>query len=257
VKGTILVTGGASGIGRAVVDAVIAEGWRAAVLDLPGSNLDGLRAAFDPATLHTAAVDVTDEAAVTDAVAALADAPLAGVVTCAGFGRDVPFLATTTDAFRAMVEVNLLGTFTVAREAARAMRATGGGAIVTIASVSGIQGNEGRTAYGATKGAVITMSRVMAVELAPLGIRVNVIAPGPIETPLVAEVHTPAVRATWLATVPMRRYGAPSDVAAAAVFLLDPRRSGYITGQTLAVDGGFTTAGLLSGTAEATNRGKD
>ena len=84
MKGSILVTGGASGIGRAVVDAVIVEGWRAAVLDLPGANLDALRAAFDPATLHTAAVDVTDEAAVTDAVAALADAPLAGVVTCAG-----------------------------------------------------------------------------------------------------------------------------------------------------------------------------
>jgi NAD(P)-dependent dehydrogenase (short-subunit alcohol dehydrogenase family) len=256
VSRTILVTGGASGIGRAVVDAVIAAGWRAAVLDLPGDDLAALRAAHDDESLRVDAVDVTDEAAVAATVAAIAaDGPrLGGVVTCAGFGRDVAALATTTGDFRAMFEVNVLGTFTIAREAARAMRDSGGGAIVTISSVSGLRGNEGRAAYGATKGAVIAMSLVLAVEFAPLGIRVNVIAPGPIETPLVARVHTPEVRRTWHASVPMRRYGAPADIAEAALFLLDDARSGYITGQTLAVDGGFVGAGMLSGTAEAANR---
>ena len=128
MKGAILVTGGASGIGRAVVDAVIAGGWRAASSTCPGPNLDGPpRRLRSRAPLHRA-VDVTDEAAVTDEVAAVERdfGPIDGVVTCAGFGRDVPFLATTTEAFRAMVEVNLLGTFTVAREAARAMRAAAG-----------------------------------------------------------------------------------------------------------------------------------
>jgi NAD(P)-dependent dehydrogenase (short-subunit alcohol dehydrogenase family) len=97
------------------------------------------------------------------------------------------------------------------------------------------------------------MTRVMAVELAPPGIRVNVIAPGPIETPMVRKVHSRRVRDSWMASVPMRRYGSPEEIAAAAVFLLDPAKSGYVTGQTLAVDGGFTIAGVLTGTAAAAN----
>ena len=97
-------------------------------------------------------------------------------------------------------------------------------------------------AYGASKGGVITMTKVMAVELAPLGIRVNAIAPGPIETPLVQEVHTPEVRAAWMTTVPQRRYGSPAEIAGAAIFLLDDRKSSYVTGQTICVDGGFTAA---------------
>jgi len=175
-----------------------------------------------------------------------------GVVNSAGIARDLPMLATAADTFRRILEVNVIGSFTVAREAARTMRGRGG-AIVNIASVSGIQGNEGRVAYGASKGAVITMSRVMAVELAPLGIRVNVIAPGPIETPMVREVHNQQVRDTWMATVPMRRYGTPEEIAAAAIFLLDGRKSGYVTGQTLCVDGGFTIAGIMTGTSSAAN----
>ena len=114
----------------------------------------------------------------------------------------MPALETSVDLFRKMLEVNLIGSFVVSREAAKHMRARGGGSIVNIASVSGIKGNKGRVAYGASKGGVITMTKVMAVELAPLGIRVNAIAPGPIETPLVQEIHTPEVRAAWMTTVP-------------------------------------------------------
>jgi NAD(P)-dependent dehydrogenase (short-subunit alcohol dehydrogenase family) len=257
MRGSILVTGGASGIGRAVVEAVVAEGWRAIVLDLPGPALDAARAAFGPARVRCTALDVSDEAAVAAEIAAVERdvAPLDGVVNSAGIARDLPALETGTEIFRRILEVNVLGSFVVAREAARAMRGRGG-AIVNIASVSGIRGNEGRVAYGASKGAVITMSLVMAVELAPLGIRVNVIAPGPIETPLVREVHTGQVRDTWMAAVPMRRYGTPEEIAAAAVFLLDGRKSGYVTGQTLCVDGGFVAAGLMTGTALAANAGE-
>jgi NAD(P)-dependent dehydrogenase (short-subunit alcohol dehydrogenase family) len=125
------------------------------------------------------------------------------------------------------------------------MRARGSGSIVNIASVSGVMGNKGRVAYGASKGGVITMTKVMAVELASSGIRVNAIAPGPIETPLVQEVHTPEVRAAWMTTVPQRRYGSPDEIAGAAVFLLDQRKSSYITGQTICIDGGFSIAGIL------------
>ena len=254
MTGVVVVTGGASGIGRAVVEAVTAEGGRAAVLDLPGAALEATRAAFGAERVRCAPVDVSDEAAVTAEIGAIERdfGPIAGLVNSAGIGADVAALATDAALVRRMMEVNVVGSFVVARETAKAMRGRGG-AIVNVASVSGIQGNEGRVAYGASKGAVIAMSRVMAVELAEFGIRVNVIAPGPIETPLVARVHTEEVRATWMASVPMKRYGAPEDIAAAAVFLLDAAKSGYITGQTLCVDGGFTIAGLLSGTARGAN----
>jgi NAD(P)-dependent dehydrogenase (short-subunit alcohol dehydrogenase family) len=93
------------------------------------------------------------------------------------------------------------------------------------------------------------MTKVMAVELAAAGIRVNAIAPGPVETPLVQEVHTPDVRAAWMTTVPQRRYGRPDEMAGAAIFLLDDRRSSFVTGQTLCVDGGFSIAGILDTTS--------
>ncbi|AWM86579.1 SDR family NAD(P)-dependent oxidoreductase [Microvirga sp. 17 mud 1-3] len=246
---TVLVTGGASGIGLAVVQAILAEGWRVVVADLNAESLERCKDSLGPNgdSVRYEPMNVADEDAVIRAVAACEAefGPLTGVVNSAGIGRDVPALDTDVELFRRMLEVNLIGSFVVSREVAKRMRERGGGAIVNVASVSGIAGNRGRVAYGASKGGVITMTRVMAVELATIGIRVNVIAPGPIETPLVQEMHTPEVRAAWMTTVPQRRYGSPDEIAGAAVFLLDPRKSSYITGQTICVDGGFSIAGLL------------
>lgn len=246
---TILVTGGASGIGLAVVEAVLAEGWRAIVADLDPKSLDRCKAALGAHgdRVRYEQMNVADEEAVIRAIAACEAefGPLTGVVNSAGIGRDVPALDTSVDLFRRMLEVNLIGSFVVSREAAKYMRARGSGSIVNIASVSGIKGNKGRVAYGASKGGVLTMTKVMAVELAPVGIRVNAIAPGPIETPLVQEIHTPEVRAAWMTTVPQRRYGSPAEIAGAAIFLLDDRKASYVTGQTICVDGGFTAAGII------------
>jgi NAD(P)-dependent dehydrogenase (short-subunit alcohol dehydrogenase family) len=246
---TVLVTGGASGIGLAVVEAVLAEGWRAVVADLDPGNLDRCRASLGASgdRVRFEQMNVADEDAVIRAIA-VCDAefgPLTGVVNSAGIGRDVPALDTSVDLFRKMLEVNLIGSFVVSREAAKHMRTRGAGSIINIASVSGVKGNKGRVAYGASKGGVLTMTKVMAVELASLGIRVNAIAPGPIETPLVQEIHTPEVRAAWMTTVPQRRYGSPAEIAGAAIFLLDDSKSSYVTGQTICVDGGFTTAGII------------
>ena len=249
IQEAVFVTGGASGIGLAVVEAVLAKGWRAIVVDRDERSLDRSREALSASAdrVRFEPLDIADEAAVMRSIARCEAefGPITGLVNSAGIARDIPSLDTSADLFRRILEVNLVGSFVVSREIALRMRERGAGAIVNIASVSGLRGNVGRVAYGASKGGVVTMTQVMAVELAPLGIRVNVIAPGPIETPLVREVHTDEVRAQWLRSVPQGRYGQPSDIAGAAMFLLDPAQSGFITGQTLSVDGGFTAAGLM------------
>jgi NAD(P)-dependent dehydrogenase (short-subunit alcohol dehydrogenase family) len=228
---TILVTGGASGIGFAIVQAIVERGWQVVVADVDPANLDQAREqlARHDKLVRFEQLNVTDEDAVVKAIARCETelGPLTGLVNSAGIGSDVACLDTTTALFRKTLEVNLIGSFVAAREAARVMRAHSRGAIVNIASVSGIRGNSGRVAYGASKAGVISMTQVMAVELASVGIRVNAIAPGPIETPLVREMHTAQARARWIDAVPQHRYGTPHEIAGAA----------------LCIDGGFTAAG--------------
>jgi NAD(P)-dependent dehydrogenase (short-subunit alcohol dehydrogenase family) len=244
---TVLVTGGASGIGHATAEAMLAEGWRVAVADRDRRGLDRAREAWrGRGETRFDELDVSDEEAVIRCIAGIEAefGALTGVVNSAGIAQAVPALETSAELFRKILNVNLIGSFLVSREAAKAMRKRGSGAIVNIASVSGLIGNEGRMAYGASKGGVITMTKVMAIELALYGIRVNAIAPGAIDTPLVRDVHTPEARTAWTSATPQRRYGRPDEIAAAALFLLDPGKSGFITGQTICADGGFMAAGM-------------
>lgn len=248
-KGSVIVTGGASGIGLALVEGLLTDGWRVTAADVVPASIDSAKAQLAKfgAQVRFAQVDVADEAAVVDSVAATVRefGPLWGVVNSAGIGKDLPALDTSAEFFRKILDVNLVGTFVVAREAAKAMAANGGGSIVNIASVSGLRGNLGRAAYGSSKAGVVMLTQILAVEFAPLKIRVNGIAPGPIETPLVKAMHTDEARAGWMKTVPMKRYADPSEVSGAIAFLLDETKSSFVTGQTLAVDGGFMAGGLI------------
>jgi NAD(P)-dependent dehydrogenase (short-subunit alcohol dehydrogenase family) len=194
----VFVTGGASGIGLAAARQLAADGWAVAVADRDAAGLERAEAELAEwgERVVRLTLDVTDEAAVAAAMAQAAEriGPLRGVVNSAGIAQNKPFDEITAAEFRRILDVNVVGSFLVARAAVAAMRATGGGAIVNIASISGMRGNLGRTAYGASKGGVITMTQVMAVELARDGIRVNAVSPGPVDTPMVRALHPPEYR---------------------------------------------------------------
>jgi len=240
-----IVTGALSGIGAGIARRFVAEGATVIGGDL-ASTAPAL-AEVGHSRLFEHRLDVSDAAS----VARFVDATLAHfqrvdiLVNCAGIGRNVPFLETPEAVLDKILAVNLKGTFLMAQAVARTMVQAGrGGRIINIGSISGERGNLGRAAYGASKGGVDQLSRVMAVELASHGILVNVIAPGPIETPLVEAMLSAEERRLWTRRLPLARYGGVEEVAAAALFLASDEAS-YVTGHVLAVDGGFLAAGAI------------
>ena len=248
MSGAVVITGAASGIGLACAERLAAGGWRVGLLDRDERALEEARARLAPGcVVHARRLDVTDEPAAKAALGAMTEAlgGLDGLVNSAGIAADLPTLDTPVDLFRRIFEVNVVGTFIVARAAALLMKNTGGGSIVNLASIAGLRGSRGRAAYGSSKGAVVTLTQTMAVDLARYGIRVNAVAPGPVDTPMVAALHSPGTRAAFARHVPMRRYAAPGEIAGAVQFLLDPSLSSFVTGEIIAVDGGFRGAGVL------------
>lgn len=240
-----LVTGGASGIGAAIVARFAAEGASVIAADITASST----ALTGEGPVQAIRVDVADEASVRAMEAAVRArfGRLDCLVNSAGIAALAAFLDTPVALLDRIHAINVRGSFLCGQAAARIMRDTGaGGAILNIASVSGLRGNAHRAAYGASKGALVTLTQVMAMDLAALGIRVNAIAPGPVDTPMAAGVHPPAVRAAWIAATMLGRYGTPEELAGAALFLCSDDAS-YVTGQILAVDGGFTAKGVGPG----------
>ena len=151
---------------------------------------------------------------------------------------------TTLEEWDRIIAVNLTGTFLCARGAAKIMARQRYGRIVLMGSVAGERGGTGRTAYGASKGGVSAITRVMAVELAELGVTVNALAPGAIETELVSKMHDAATREAHSTRIPVNRYGTPEEVAATAVFLVS-EEAGYISGVVMPIDGGFMGGGVI------------
>ena len=245
---TAIVTGGASGIGLATARILADVGAAVVVADI--NQEAGAKAAEDLRARGGDALFVRTDVAEAADVERLVTATTGRyesveiLMHFAGVGIERHALATTREEWDRVIAVNLTGTFLVMRAVGAVMVEAGYGRIVSMSSVAGMRGGTGRTAYGASKAGVAAMTRVMALEWADSGVTVNTLAPGPIDTALVREMHDAETRRAYLQGVPMQRYGEPDEVAAAAVFLALPQSS-YITGVTFPVDGGFTSSGVI------------
>ena len=241
-----LVTGAARGIGLAVAKRFLAEGWRVALLDIEAALLQGAVAGLaNPDSTMALPCDVSDAGAVADAVARVSArfGRLDALVNNAGIAVFAPLLETSDEDWNRVLAVNLTGPFMCTKAAVPLMREFGGGAVVNITSISAVRASTLRSAYGTSKAGLAHLTKQLAVELASLGIRVNGVAPGPVETAMAKQVHTPEIRADYHDAIPLNRYGLEEELAE-AVFFLCSERASYITGQILAVDGGFDAAGI-------------
>ena len=250
-KGAV-VTGAASGIGRAIATAFVEAGASVLLCDVNAEKLDVVASALAPRAI-SCLTDVSDERQVEIAMRTARDAfgSLDVVVNCAGFGAISPITELSGERWRSVQAVTLGGVFYGVKHGARQMLEQGRpGVIINISSVNGQQPGEGQSAYGAAKAGVDMITRCGALELGGRGIRVVGIAPGMVETPLTQkELENPAMRALFLGVIPMKRPVAAEEIAQAAVFLAS-ENARSINGHTIVIDGGSLTSGyprLLTG----------
>jgi 2-hydroxycyclohexanecarboxyl-CoA dehydrogenase len=241
-----VVTGGASGIGRAICEALAREGARVAVFDLnqPGGRetVAAIEHAGGKGSVH--GVDITDVAAVDMAIdhVALREGGLHILVNCAGWDKPMPFVNTTPEFWDKILAINLKGPIACTRAALRHMIKQESGKIVSIASDAGRVGSTGEAVYSAAKGGLIAFTKTIARETARHRINVNCVCPGPSDTPLFQQEFaavSPKLAESLKRVIPWGRLGVPEDVAPAVVFLASDD-AGFITGQTLSVSGGLT-----------------
>jgi NAD(P)-dependent dehydrogenase (short-subunit alcohol dehydrogenase family) len=241
----VVVTGGAQGIGQGVALRLAAAGGRIAVFDSrPATEtLSRLGELGRPAL--GVEVDMSDAADVARAYQRLDEEfghPYA-LVNAAGIFADIPFLETPIDVWDRVMSVNARGVFLSCQQAARRMSAAGGGRIVNILSTASAQGFALESAYCASKGAVLLLTRVLAVELAPLGITVNGVGPGTVATAMGKDyLARGPIAGHELSRTPMGRFGQPADIAETVHFLVS--EATWLTGQAIYVDGGFLATGL-------------
>jgi NAD(P)-dependent dehydrogenase (short-subunit alcohol dehydrogenase family) len=241
---TAIVTGGAHGIGAAICALAAKRGYRVGVLDLKRADCEALVKSL-PGGPHVALeADVTNDGHVRAAFDAFGATPDL-VVNNAGIVRFGPLTEQTVDDFRTVINVNLIGTYIVAREAALRMQQRGSGSIVNMTSLNAVTPGPGSGAYPAAKAAVAKLTEHLSLEVGPAGVRVNCVAPGFIDGGMSAPIYAdPKVRALRGGAVPLRRLGTVEDVANCVMWLASDEAA-YVTGHQLVVDGGVAHSVLL------------
>ena len=246
-----IVTGAARGIGLATTRLFLERGWRVAMVDRDAQELARAAQALDGAGDGgdaEAVAPIHCDVSMPDRVPAMVEEAVArlggldALVNNAGVAEFGPIEQTGFEEWRRVLETNLDGVFLCSQAATPALKLRKG-AIVNIASISGLRASTLRVAYGTSKAAVRQLTLQQAVELGEYGIRANCVAPGPVRTKLAMAVHTPEIIAAYHDAIPLNRYGNEREIAQVICFLCSEQAS-YVTGQTIAVDGGFEAAGV-------------
>jgi meso-butanediol dehydrogenase/(S,S)-butanediol dehydrogenase/diacetyl reductase len=238
-----VVTGGARGIGLAIGHWFLAHGYSVALLDIDALTLDQTVADLaQPERVLGVHCDVSSPSQVDAAAKAVVErfGCVDALVNNAGVAVFKPALEISFEEWRTVLGTNLDGAFLCTQAFGALMVGRGRGAVVNIASISGLRASTLRVAYGTSKAALIHLTKQHAVELGNAGVRVNVIAPGPVETEMAKLVHSTAIRSDYYDAIPLGRYGTPEEMANAVGFLCSDDAS-FINGQVLAVDGGLPT----------------
>lgn len=241
-KNVALITGAARGIGLATAKLMLETGWAVAMVDRDGDELRSAANGLEGAKAFD--VDISQPDQVADMTAAVLSSfgKINAVVNNAGVADFSPLDATSFASWREIMATNLDGTFLVSQATIPALKETKG-AIVNIASISGLRASTLRVAYGTSKAAVIHLTKQQAAELGEFGIRANCVCPGPVKTKLAMAVHSQAIIDAYHDAIPLNRYGSEREIAEAILFLCSDKAS-YVTGQVLAADGGFDATGV-------------
>lgn len=238
-----LITGAARGIGLATAKNLLDAGWLVALLDRDGDELTKAMANLGQAASGFV-YDVSDPEAVTTAMEDVQKrfGRLDALVNNAGVADFGPIEDTDFARWRLVMETNLDGVFLMSQAAIPALKETAG-ALVNIASISGLRASTLRVAYGTSKAAVIQLTKQQAAELGEHGIRANCVCPGPVRTKLAMAVHTQDIIDAYHDAIPLNRYGSEQEIAEVIAFLCSDKAS-YVTGQVIASDGGFESTGV-------------
>lgn len=239
---TALVTGAARGIGLATTRLFLEQGWHVAMIDRDAPALADAAEGLAGATPYLCDVSIPDQVETTMAQVLADSGRLDALVNNAGVADFGPIEETDFRRWRTVMETNLDGVFLCSQAATPALRASCG-AIVNIASISGLRASTLRVAYGTSKAAVIQLTRQQAAELGEYGIRANCVCPGPVRTKLAMAVHSQAIIDAYHDAIPLNRYGSEREIAEVIVFLCSDKAS-YVTGQVIAADGGFESTGV-------------